>query len=80
MKKPKLTPWFPADVKPVHVGWYDRDWGAWGETNDYWDGANWHFGSLGGKKTLQTEDNIGLKWRGLANPPKATGQCLKGEE
>ena len=28
-KKPKLTPWFPPSVKPVHVGVYEVQPGGW---------------------------------------------------
>lgn len=37
----KLTPWFPADVKPVHVGWYQCKYGSQVPVWRYWDGADW---------------------------------------
>lgn len=73
MKKPKLTPWFPADVKPVHVGVYE----VRGSNHMWlWNGSLW---CSAGKIPWICQGQYKV-WRGLANPPKATGQCLKGEE
>lgn len=68
MTNPELTPWFPADVKPVRVGYYEIDW--YGDGNmrglspDYWDGKQWRlFGPSG-------DIFVGApSWRGLAVKP-----------
>lgn len=85
MKKPKLTPWFPADVKPVHVGIYQTD-AVYGRINyQYWTGKHWGLQGFaddfwpylnGLAKHKSNFQNV--KWRGLANPPKETKQ--KGEK
>lgn len=89
MKKPKLTPWFPADVKPVHVGAYQRR--SAGEKFNYahyeywwWNGDFWELGgytkaeeAAKGKTSIHTLDPF-KEWRGLAKPPKEAKQ--KGEK
>ena len=73
----KLTPWFPADVKPVHVGVYEIYENKRSErrTFKHWNGRFWGFAS----RTImdaQNADALGpsiiqkCKWRGLAEPPK----------
>ena len=78
---PKLTPWFPADVKPVRPGVYQIDGPlCWGEYS-YFDGVHWN----GGWPNPQHADNnrgyfdeIGdegyamwlTHWRGLSFPFK----------
>jgi hypothetical protein len=59
----KTTKWFPADVKPVHVGWYERraecvpdyTYMAW------WSGDCF---TTGGKNGLIYAAD--REWRGLA--------------
>ena len=44
MKKLKLTPWYPGNVKPVRVGIYERDFtGKYYEPVGYtkWTGEHW---------------------------------------
>lgn len=50
MKKFKLTPWFPPEIKPVHVGFYHigkldfdprNDIFYEAHNNSYWDGKSW---------------------------------------
>ena len=69
MSKQKLTDWFDADVKPVHVGWYQRNWGDFTEEyeNDYWDGEHWFYGENGKAKEYSVRN---CEWRGLAEQPK----------
>lgn len=76
----KLTPWFPADVKPVHVGWYliQRPTflaGFCEESMKYWNGRTW----CQKKKGVQLFAGV-TRWKGLAEKPAASSQCLKGEE
>lgn len=67
-----LTPWFPGDVKPVHVGVYPRDIGGWGISYSYWNGKFWElwgltvndaFANCLMKSLYQNEP-----WRGLTEP------------
>jgi hypothetical protein len=62
----ELTDWFPAEVKPVHVGWYhtlqkgnsvESSWNWW------WSGEAWFFEPDFDRCIYQ--DRI---WRGLKEP------------
>lgn len=77
--KAKLTPWFPASVKPVHVGVYLRRF-SWNSADSgnyaYWNGAFWGMFVAGYespddayrlKDSPTTYHN--LQWRGLASDP-----------
>lgn len=67
----KLTEWFPADVKPVHVGWYHTRSGgtsaAGSPWNWWWSGKYWlaEPGAEEGHKCV----NQNRIWRGLAEKP-----------
>lgn len=42
----KLTPWFPANIKPVRVGPYEvqvNSTYAKGRSFQYWNGSEWRF-------------------------------------
>ena len=75
--KPKLTPWFPAHVKPARVGVYevdDQD-GMIGPWYAYWNGRRFGWRSWKGPQEAYESrfDSIGLDeraiWRGLAEDP-----------
>lgn len=71
---PKLTPWYPGDVKPVRIGVYRREYPNQ-KLPRYclWDGARWHWCAA----TTQDAEGEGeyisanqnLRWRGLARNP-----------
>jgi|APGre2960657373_1045057.scaffolds.fasta_scaffold136004_1 hypothetical protein len=69
----KLTPWFPANVKPVRVGVYEvRMKAPWYR---YWDGVHWHAGHCTSELAcalphLPIENTPPEPWRGLAEEPK----------
>lgn len=75
MSKQTLTQWFPADVKPVHVGVYEKisPNAVGGGGYAFWDGKNWggfaedYYEALqrSGWKTVFPND----LWRGLAVKP-----------
>lgn len=73
MKEDQLTPWFPAEVKPVHVGWYHtKDWSS-GEPeireskcNWYWDGRAWRFSDVPDSTVCSFQCR---PWRGLRSKP-----------
>lgn len=77
MSKPRVTPWFPADVKPVRVGVYETVQGGL-EYFNYWDGLRWH-GAMGTPQDAETFatchnpswENAPQKWRGLARKPRS---------
>lgn len=71
----QLGPIMPADVKPAHVGWYARDYGAegpsaerWLAARDYWDGTNWFIGNSDGSRNEFPSALLPMRWRGLAEP------------
>jgi hypothetical protein len=64
----KLTPWFPATVKPVRNGYYDyTGWGLGDRpSRRLWTGTGWQW-------DWELYVSPGLpddEWRGLATPPK----------
>lgn len=71
----KKTPWFPADIKPVHVGVYETR-----AYNDefiffrFWNGSEWGPAAICVSDAYANAFFQGLtqdvKWRGLATKPK----------
>jgi hypothetical protein len=75
----KYTPWFPASVRPVRVGWYMAKGCFWDNRNNprlyvmrYWNGRNWEWASpfIGGRLTSASMVPGSDKWRGLARKPR----------
>lgn len=59
-----LTEWFPKNIKPVHVGLYQRDYGDdLTEIPDYWDGSRWWIRAADGN--IVARSGLPLPWRGL---------------
>lgn len=62
----KLTDWFPPEVKPVHVGFYESI--AFRHYDElfilYWDGTEWLLKDLTESCLVQDRE-----WRGLAEKP-----------
>lgn len=66
----KLTPWFPADVKPARKGYYERDCGFGDEdVADFWDGRSWWVVPVSAP-SLRLAGSMSLPWRGLAEKQK----------
>ncbi len=61
----KVTEWYPASVKPVREGWYERRYGIVGIYMQYWNGNIWLHDSFR-KRPMWW----GLEWRGLAEKPE----------
>jgi hypothetical protein len=60
--KPKVTDWFPPDVKPVHIGKYECQ--VCGDGGQHkWDGENWVFND-------GTHVGFNFHWRGLSEKPQ----------
>lgn len=70
-KQPKVTEWFPATVKPVRVGHYQRNWGdgSLTEVPDYWDGKHWFNCDIDGSHDGCRSLDESRPWRGLAAKP-----------
>ncbi len=72
----KLTKWFPAYIKPVHVGWYQvsRPWYENGKPIFLdWDGDRWLYATNEGYAIAGSSATVhqqGCVWRGLAEPFK----------
>jgi len=68
----KLTPWYPAHVKPVRKGVYEMD--AWDSWFRYWDGKHWYCGAFTPEDAYEewldgrTIADADFDWRGLASP------------
>ncbi|CAJ7525264.1 Uncharacterised protein [Burkholderia pseudomallei] len=59
-----LTEWFPKNIKPVHIGLYQRNYGDdLTEIPDYWDGSLWWICTSSGN--IVTRSGISLPWRGI---------------
>jgi len=72
--KPKLTPWFPPEIKPVRVGWYEtyvHDKGL--KRMRYWNRRSWLFmfdENIGKPPKLCRASSQKQIWRGLSERPK----------
>jgi hypothetical protein len=75
----KLTPWFPANVKPVRAGVYEVKEGRMWVWYRYWDGQFWYAGAPSPWSArnwllvpIGVKDAAGmaLSWRGIAEEPK----------
>ena len=68
------TEWFPAEIKPVREGVYERNCGK--AKFAYWDGCNWFLSSDHVERAVYYRDieqygSRYLDWRGLAENPHA---------
>jgi hypothetical protein len=77
VKQPKLTEWFDGEVRPGHVGVYQRDFSVHRTGTDVapclWDGRQWMVWGDTVQEAAHTSmpsQYQGLPWRGLAQQPK----------
>jgi hypothetical protein len=67
-RAPKLTPWFPPEVKPVRKGWYARDFGWRPSVREpepqYWNGTAWFYGDMWPEHGDKAEQQ-NREWRGI---------------
>ena len=71
MSTQQLTDWFPADVKPVRVGVYERRKREHAHYSK-WSGECWiAYCSTPGHAALESDRSLfqSLEWRGLAADP-----------
>lgn len=74
-KPPKLTPWFPGDVKPARKGIYQRLYPYDKVQHCYWTGRSWRAGTWHAGNSMVVKfasDHQRLSWRGLASKPIPT--------
>lgn len=66
----KLTEWYPAEIKPVRAGLYQRDWEIQRLTElpDYFDGESWRYYEAERGPFGRQPNN--RPWRGLAGQPE----------
>jgi hypothetical protein len=64
-----ITPWYPPEINPVYVGWYQREYeyDQAIELPDYWTGQKWLVGN--GDGTYSDREPRVLPWRGLEIDP-----------
>lgn len=73
--KPALTPWFPAHVKPKHIGVYQRGYIGqihtrfWYWNGKYWEVGGWEHADDAAKNPRGKTSQTYLAWRGLAEDP-----------
>lgn len=69
----KLTPWFPAHIKPVRVGVYETDKNR--GRYQHWNGRFWGPYDQSSRTAWLWQDyRSGYQspsWRGLAHPPQS---------
>lgn len=61
----KYTDWYPPEIKPVRIGFYQRKYRptfSLADDPDYWDGHDWYI-CFFGRKLRRASD--ALPWRGL---------------
>lgn len=71
--KPKLTPWFSRNVKPVRAGLYETEEPGGDRWFNLYDGEDWLFGNTDPRIPVHREvlpKRLLSKWRGLASNPK----------
>jgi hypothetical protein len=70
----KLTPWFPANAKPVRVGVYEIKKDGMPAWYRRWDGKYWYLGDINPETAAQENIVLGSSmprpWRGLAEESK----------
>lgn len=77
MKEDQLTPWFPAEVKPVHVGPYPtKTPGTSTDGFSWWDGNEWGLQYEFLSNCVKYKTHMGFLrsnqvkiWRGLRSKP-----------
>lgn len=71
----KVTQWFSASVKPVHVGTYQVKFDSCRPDSNidtrYWDGAYWRISRDEARSAFGLYPVGREVWRGLANKQKA---------
>lgn len=75
---PKLTPWFPGDVKPVRPGVYERKVVVLRRYYSRWTGSRWLTIEDSAQRAAQSNYQSmyqDLPWRGLAEPPKESSNA-----
>lgn len=76
----KLTPWYPARIKPVRVGVYNVSCRASEQTGQwfaYWNGERFMYYHTDPRKAYRSRATFGCgadtkSWRGLNKRPRAT--------
>jgi hypothetical protein len=69
----KFTPWFPANVMPVHPGVYEVKTLSGRPWYRRWDGEVWFAGDCSPEDAASCKCPLVMNahpWRGLATPPK----------
>lgn len=77
----KKTGWFSGDVKPVHVGVYERDsrlrWSYW-NGREFCSGATTRAAAYANRRLRSLFQR--RPWRGLATPPESNAIGAEGQK
>ena len=69
---PPVTDWFPPEIDPAYVGFYQRKYSDGSEHDmgvsmpDFWDGIDWRYASA--CEFVGPVSKHRLPWRGLTEP------------
>lgn len=69
----QLTEWYPAEIKPVHVGWYEvqNRFASHVYQKSWWNGRYWGVVGFEWLEESRKEQKSGEQnriWRGLTEP------------
>ena len=71
--KQKLTPWYPGEIKPIRIGFYERMYHRGQAYFCWWDGAQFGLasevpsvGKVGVHSILISSPYQNIPWRGMA--------------
>lgn len=65
----KKTAWYPGDVRPARIGWYETSYWTDDLAKQFWTGAKWVWRPDDEMPTTMGAGSQN-KWRGLAEPAK----------
>lgn len=63
-----MSPWFPGNVKPVRVGYYQAKIGR-EKFLCFWDGSLWHAGKQPNSAGMGIASELPGEWRGKKSRP-----------
>jgi hypothetical protein len=61
----KMTPWFPVQIKPVHVGVYETELDGYLKGYSFWNGKWWCDTARKPELANKRTGMQGKKWRGF---------------
>lgn len=75
MSEQELTEWFPAEIKPVHIGEYNASYLRNPFVRRWWNGQRWSTDYSNDRDESEKEmlrqiptESTDIEWRGLKEP------------